>query len=113
MAAGAQGLVIAAFGSGRMTEGQITAIRSTLAQRVVVVVSSRVGSGTVDANYAQNVAASAEGNCVVLAGDLNPQKARVLLLLALPRAMEIDTILETSAPNTIGAKVVQTIFASY
>ncbi len=113
VAAGARGVVIAAFGSGRLTEGQITAIQVALAQGIIVVVSSRVGSGTVDANYAYNLAASAEANGVVLAGDLNPQKARVLLLLALPRALEIEAILETSSPNTIGTKVVQTIFASY
>ncbi len=113
VAAEAQGLVIAAFGSGRLTAGQISAIRGALAQGVIVVVSSRVGSGMVDANYAHNLAASAEGNGVVLAGDLNPQKARVLLLLALARAREIEAILAESTPNPIGAKVIQRIFANH
>lgn len=113
VAAGAQGLVIASFGSGRLPQGQIAAIQAALAQGVVVVVSSRVGSGRVEPNYHYNLATSAEGDGVVLAGDLNPQKARVLLLLALTRALEIAAILEESAPNTIGTKVVQPIFASY
>lgn len=99
IATGARGLVIAAFGSGRITQGQSMAIQHALAQGVIVVLSSRVGNGTVEENYPQQLAPTPEASGVILAGDLNPQKARVLLLLALTR--------------TADPQVIQTIFATY
>ena len=98
-ASGAQGIVIAAFGSGRLPQGQINAIRRALAQEMIVVISSRVGSGPVEVNYQHNLAASATAPGMILAGDLNPQKARVLLLLALTRGSD--------------PKAIQTIFDHY
>jgi L-asparaginase type II len=99
MADGAQGIVIAAFGSGRLPQGQIDAIQRVLVQGVIVVISSRVGNGPVEVNYPHNLAASTTDHGVILAGDLNPQKARVLLLLALT---------QTTDPQAI-----QAIFAAY
>lgn len=94
VASGAQGIVIAAFGSGRLPQGQLDAIQRVLAQGMIVVISSRVGNGPVEINYRHNLAASAADQGVILAGDLNPQKARVLLLLALT---------QTSVPQAIQA----------
>ncbi len=99
VANGAQGIVIAAFGSGRLPQGQIDVIQRLLAQGIIVVISSRVGSGPVEVNYPHNLAASAAEHGVILAGDLNPQKARVLLLLALTQSTD--------------PKAVQAIFAAY
>ena len=98
-ASGAKGIVIAAFGSGRLPQGQIDAIQRVLALGMIVVISSRVSSGPVEVNYPHNLAASAADHGIILAGDLNPQKARVLLLLALT---------QSSDPQAI-----QAIFAAY
>jgi L-asparaginase len=91
----AVGIVIAAFGSGRLAQGQIDAIQRVLAQGVIVVISSRVGSGPVEVNYPHNLAASATDHGVILADDLNPQKARVLLLLALTQSTDPQAIFAT------------------
>ncbi len=92
VASGARGIVIAAFGSGRLPQGQIDAIQRVLAQGMIVVISSRVASGPVEVNYQHNLAASATDHGVILAGDLNPQKARVLLLLALTQTTDPQAI---------------------
>jgi len=92
VAAGAQGVVIASFGSGRLAQGQITAIKAALAQGISIVLSSRVGNGAVEENYPHNLAAAAEENGMLLAGDLNPQKARVLLLLALSQTTDPEAL---------------------
>lgn len=99
LASGAGGIVIAAFGSGRLSQGQIDVVQRVLAQGAIVVISSRVGSGPVEVNYRHNLAASATDHGVILAGDLNPQKARVLLLLALTQSTDPQAI--------------QAIFAAY
>jgi L-asparaginase len=76
VAAGAKGLVIAGVGRGGMTESQTSAVRRAVAQGVVVVTSTRTGSGRVPVGTGGNT---------IGGGDLNPQKARVLLMLALTR----------------------------
>src|SRR5205814_2056114 len=77
--AGAKGLVIAGVGRGNMTAEQIRAVERATKRGVVVVVTTRTGSGPV---------ASDGLNGLVGAGDLNPQKARVLLMLALTRTSD-------------------------
>ena len=76
VAAGAKGLVIAGLGRGSMTKEQERAVDRAMAHGVVVVVSTRTGSGRVPVG---------SGGDTIGAGDLNPQKARVLLSLALTR----------------------------
>jgi len=73
---GAAGLVIAGSGAGSLW-GMKEALQGAMAQGVAVVRSSRVGSGRV------LVESNSGGPGLVAADDLNPQKARVLLLLAL------------------------------
>ncbi|MCB0108370.1 MAG: asparaginase [Caldilineaceae bacterium] len=92
VAAGAMGLVIATMGGGRLSEAQIHAVQTLLAQKVVIALSSRVSSGPVEENYQDNLAPSADVHGVILAGDLNPQKARVLLQLALTRTQDPQII---------------------
>ena len=77
VAAGARGIVMASVGRGGLTSGQTEALRRARARGVVVVVSTRTGSGRVPV---------VRDDGMVGAGDLNPQKARVLLSLALTRA---------------------------
>ena len=61
------------------TPGQTSALRRAVARGVVVVVSTRTGSGRVPVKRDDGMLGS---------GDLNPQKARVLLTLALSRSTD-------------------------
>ncbi|MEM7408385.1 MAG: asparaginase [Pseudomonadota bacterium] len=76
VAAGAQGIVSAGFAPGLCTAGE----REVLAEfpELIVVQSSRVGSGRVAAMTGLRATADA-----VTADNLTPQKSRVLLMLAL------------------------------
>ncbi len=78
VAAGAKGLVVAGVGRGGMTSSQSAAARRAIAQGVVVVMSTRTGSGRVPVGTGNTIGS----------GDLNPQKARVLLALALTRTSD-------------------------
>jgi L-asparaginase len=89
VAAGAKGIVMAGVGRGGLTPGQGGALRRARAKGVVVVVGTRTGSGRVPV---------ARDDGMVGSGDLNPQKARVLLMLALSRTTdprEIARIFQT------------------
>ncbi len=85
VAAGAKGIVVAGSGRGATTGGERQAIDRALSKGVIVVVGTRTGSGTVPIGEGvrANGAASTIGP-----GDLNPQKARVLLMLALTRTTD-------------------------
>ena len=76
VAAGARGIVVAGVGRGGLAPAQTEALRRARARGVVVVVSTRTGSGRVPVSRDDGMVGS---------GDLNPQKARVLLTLALVR----------------------------
>jgi L-asparaginase len=88
--AGAKGLVIAGVGRGGTTASQSTALRRAAAKGVIVVTSTRTGSGRVPIG---------SGNGSIGSGDLNPQKARVLLMLALTRTTEPSQIRKIFADN--------------
>jgi L-asparaginase/Glu-tRNA(Gln) amidotransferase subunit D len=75
--AGAKGIVLAAVGDGNATQAQIGALASAAADGIVVVRSSRVGSGIVR----RNIEVDDDALGFVAAYELNPQKARVLLRL--------------------------------
>lgn len=79
LAAGARGLVVAGVGSGNMHARALEAARAAASQGVVVVRASRTGGGMVE----RNVEVDDDTLGFVTAGDLNAQKARVLLQLAL------------------------------
>ncbi|MDB4914809.1 MAG: L-asparaginase 2 [Gemmatimonadetes bacterium] len=89
VAAGARGLVIAGVGRGGSTASQGAALRRAQAKGVVVVTSTRTGSGRVPIGTG-----SAIGS-----GDLNPQKARVLLMLALSRTNDAAQIRKIFSDN--------------
>ena len=90
VAAGAKGIVIAGVGRGGMTGSQSAAVRRAAAQGVVVVASTRTGSGRVPVGTSGNTIGS---------GDLNPQKARILLMLALSRTSDPAQIRKIFAEN--------------
>ncbi len=81
--AGAAGLVFAGTGNGKLSNMQEEALkRLPPDQRPVIVRSSRAGNGRVIAT------AEYEALGVVPSDTLNPQKARILLMLALTRTKD-------------------------
>jgi len=81
-AVGAKGLVSAGFAPGFCTPGEQDGFNDAVAQGITVVQSSRAGTGRV-----VPVKSMRADNCV-LADNLTPQKARVLLMLALTRTSD-------------------------
>jgi len=96
--AGARGIVIATVGRGNMPPAQSVAAREAAERGVVVVLSSRTGAGRVPVGDRSRFDGLTAGQGAVFgAGDLNPPKARVLLMLALTRtrtAREIAALFE-------------------
>ena len=84
VAAGAQGIVLAGVGDGNATAAMIEGLSAAVHKGVVVVRSSRVGSGTV----ARNVELDDDKLGFVAGRDLEPGKARVLLQQALTKTRD-------------------------
>ena len=81
---GASGLVIAAVGAGNVNHALFDGITTALRQGVAVVIATRVPHGLVRPLYAYTGGGvSLRRAGAIMAGDLTPQKARVLLMLAL------------------------------
>jgi L-asparaginase len=77
VAAGARGIVSAGFAPGGTSPAEYEALKAAVSQGVVVVQSTRAGSG-------RTFRGSRHAEAGVLTADnLNPQKARILLALAL------------------------------
>jgi L-asparaginase len=93
VAAGARGIVSAGFAPGGTSPDETAALKDAATQGVIVVQSTRAGSGRVFHGTRHRE------NGFLVADNLNPQKARILLALALTR---------TSDPNTIA-----TMFRTY
>jgi L-asparaginase len=85
VAAGAKGVVIAGVGNGNMTKAALDALAAQAKKGIVCVRSTRVATGRVG----RNVEVDDDKLALVASDDLNPQKARVLLRLALlkPRSL--------------------------
>ena len=81
-----EGLVVAGVGLGHVSSGSVAAIREVRARGIPVVTSTRVLTGRVVPLYSNNVELLDAG--VVLSDNLSPQKARVLLMLAMTRTTE-------------------------
>src|SRR5262249_48696419 len=79
VAAGARGIVSASLPPGVTTPAETEALLEARRQGILVVVSSRAGSGRV----LPRTAVRKQG--LVVADNLTPQKARVLAMLALTR----------------------------
>ncbi len=86
VAAGAKGIVSAGFAPGGTSPDETAALREAAGQGVVVVQSTRAGSGRVF------YGSKHKDNGFVVADNLNPQKARILLALALTRSSDPATI---------------------
>jgi L-asparaginase len=79
VAAGAKGIVIAGVGNGNMTAAALDALAAQAKKGIVCVRSTRVATGRVG----RNVEVDDDKLGLIASDDLNPQKARVLLRLAL------------------------------
>ena len=79
VANGAKGIVIAGVGNGNMNKASLEAAERAVKKGVVVVRSSRVATGSVG----RNVEVNDDEMGFVASDELNPQKARLLLSLAL------------------------------
>jgi len=86
LAAGAQGIVAAAFAPGFTTPAERDALARAIQAGCIVVLSSRAGSGRTFPTQRYGAAG------FLTADNLNPQKARVLLMLALTRTHDRDGI---------------------
>jgi L-asparaginase type II len=95
MAAGARGIIHAGVGDGSLAARVVPALKAARAKGAVVVRASRVGQGIV----ARNGEANDDELDFVVADTLNPQKARILLMLALTK--------------TTSTKEIQRMFYSY
>jgi L-asparaginase len=88
IAAGAKGIVIAGVGNGNMTKPALDALEAAAKKGVVCVRSSRVTTGQVG----RNVEVNDDKMGFVASLGHNPQKARVLLRLALLKTTDVKTI---------------------
>ena len=95
VAAGAKGIIHAGVGDGSLAASVKTALIAARKQGVMIVRSSRVGQGIV----ARNGEANDDELDFVASDTLNPQKARILLMLALTK--------------TADSKAVQKMFYTY
>ena len=93
--AGAAGIVYAGTGNGSLPEAAKAALASARKKGVFVVRSSRTGSGMVSRNGGVND----DDLGFIAADNLNPQKSRILLMLALTATRD--------------AKVIQQFFDGY
>jgi L-asparaginase/Glu-tRNA(Gln) amidotransferase subunit D len=87
---GAKGIVFAGAGAGVLSSFEKAAVKSVLtlpaAARPVLVRSSRVGNGRVIAREEYDAMG------MIPADTLNPQKARILLMLALTQTNDLKEI---------------------
>lgn len=86
--AGTQGIVVAGTGAGSIHRYQKDELLKLMEKGLIAVKSSRVGSGIVTASEAE------KQQGFIGAKDLNPQKARILLMLALTKTKNPQKIAE-------------------
>jgi L-asparaginase len=76
---GVKGIIVDGVGAGVMTDSQTEAIKRALAKGVVVVITARVRGGRVQETVSRTAAKLVNGD------NLPPEKARILLQLALTK----------------------------
>jgi len=95
LAAGAAGIVIAALGSGNVSRELGETLADVASRGIPVVISSQAREGRVSAIYQYPGGGGwlAAAGCL-LADDLSPLKARVLLMVALQRGLSLRELRE-------------------
>jgi L-asparaginase len=81
---GVHGIVLAGVGDGNTTDEALAALRDAAKQGVAIVRSTRVASGITR----RNVEVNDDAMGFIAAEELNPQKARILLMLGLTRTTD-------------------------
>jgi L-asparaginase len=85
---GAQGIVIAGNGNGNMNAEAVERAAQAAKQGIVIVRSSRVPSGKIS----RNVEIDDDRLGFIASDELNPAKARILLMLALLKERSLEEI---------------------
>ena len=86
MQAGAKGIVAAGMAPGVCTVNECAALEKAQAAGVVVAQGSRAGSGRVMPGETMRLKGA------VSADNLNPQKARILLMIALTKTTNLEEL---------------------
>jgi L-asparaginase len=85
---GAKGIVLAGVGDGNTTDAALSSLEKAAKKGVAIVRCSRTGSGIVDRNVEVN-----DDKLGFIAGmELNPQKARILLMLGLTKTTDANAL---------------------
>jgi len=93
VAAGAKGIVVAALGWGNVNPATYEVIKETAAKGVVVAISTRVYNGRVLPHYGYiGGGKTLQEAGAVFCDNLSPQKARLLLMLALQYTQKVPEI---------------------
>ena len=92
---GAKGLVYAACGNGSVPEKMTGALKETVASGVPVVIATRCGGGIVVLSKEMT-----EKHGFIASGPLNPQKAKILLQLALTKTNSMKEIRDLYRRNS-------------
>jgi len=85
---GVKGIVLAGVGDGNSTDAALAALEKAAKKGIAVVRSSRTGSGIVD----RNVEVNDDKLGFIAAMELNPQKARILLMLGLTKTSDVKAL---------------------
>ena len=85
---GAKGIVIAGVGNGNMNKAALDACSRASKKGVIIVRSTRVATG----NVARNVEVNDDQLGFVASNDLNPQKSRILLSIALTKPRKVQDL---------------------
>lgn len=87
---GAKGVVIAGDGNGNMNQASIDAAADAAKKGIYIVRASRVPTGTVG----RNVEVDDDAHGFIVSDELNPAKARILLMLALTKPLTTEQLQE-------------------
>lgn len=92
---GATGIVIEALGRGNLPPAMLPSIDRAIQQGIIIVLTSRCYSGRVLDTYAyQGGGKDLTTRGCILGGNLNGQKARILLMLAIENNYSVEEIKE-------------------
>jgi len=86
------GIIIAGTGNGSFDKAILESVKNAVSKNILVVRSSRVVSGKVTSQYTGAFDDAKLGT--IVSGQLNPQKARILLMLALTVTKDKNKIQE-------------------
>ncbi|CAI3929258.1 L-asparaginase/archaeal Glu-tRNAGln amidotransferase subunit D (AnsA) (PDB:1ZQ1) [Commensalibacter communis] len=88
---GTKGIILAGVGDGNTSAAALKALQNAANKGVVIVRSTRVGSGFVN----RNVEINDDQNHFVVSEDLNPQKSRLLLQILLANHITTPSQIQT------------------